>query len=316
MSCIFGPVPSRRLGHSLGIDPIPLKTCNWNCIYCQLGRTTPLTNERKSYIPAPAILQQLSESLERIPAADIDWITFVGSGEPTLHSQLGEMIREVKQLSPHPVAVLTNGALLYQPRIRRELMEADAVLPSLDAGSKALYRKINRPWPKLTFERHVAGLKAFRQEYSGKFWIEVMLVGGLNDSDEALTDLAEILQTLEPDEIHINVPTRPPAEPWVEPPPPERLERAHALLGSVSRLIQAYPGTASPLSQHSLAECILDIITRHPMQLSELAELMPDHSSEEVLEALFTLRADGLARSVDRLGKSFWSHAQGRYPDI
>lgn len=187
MSYVFGPVPSRRLGKSLGIDPVPLKTCNWNCVYCQLGRTRPLTNQRREYIPCQDLLAEIGQVLSDHQPGEIDWVTFVGSGEPTLHSSLGWLIRRVKQICSLPVAVITNGSTLYLPEIRLALSDADAVLPSLDAGNPRLYRKVNRPWPELTFNRLLEGLIAFRQEYTGKLWLEMMLVQGLNDTEEALT---------------------------------------------------------------------------------------------------------------------------------
>ena len=173
--------PSGDLGQSLGIDTIPLKTCNWNCVYCQLGRSVPLTNERLEYFPAEDILLEVEQALRSHKSGEIDWVTFVGSGEPTLHSRMGELIRRVKNLTPLPVAVITNGALLYLPKVREELSAADAILPTLDAGNARLYRKINRPHPDFTFERLVEGLVTFRKEYQGKLWVEVMLVHGLND---------------------------------------------------------------------------------------------------------------------------------------
>ena len=176
MKYVFGPVPSRRLGQSLGIDPVPLKTCNWNCVYCQLGRTRPLTNERKNYFPPEDIVAQVQEAMETHKPGEIDWVTFVGSGETTLHAGLGLMIWRVKSLTQLPVAVITNGSLLYLPDVREELAAADAVLPTLDAGNARLYQKINRPHPEITFERIKEGLSAFRKEYQGKLWVEVMLI--------------------------------------------------------------------------------------------------------------------------------------------
>lgn len=150
MKHVFGPVPSRRLGQSLGVDPIPFKTCNWNCVYCQLGRTAPVTNVRRDYFPPDVIVAQTSHALRSHSSGAIDWVTFVGSGEPTLHASLGWMIRQIKALTPIPVAVITNGSLLYQPEVREELIAADAVLPTLDAGNGQLYCAINRPHPFLT----------------------------------------------------------------------------------------------------------------------------------------------------------------------
>ncbi len=166
MKYVYGPVASRRLGQSLGIDPIVLKTCNWNCVYCQLGRSRPVVNRRKSYCPAAAILAEVEAALDAHHPDEIDWVTFVGSGEPTLHTEIGELIRRVKALTEKPVAVITNGALLYLPDVRAELSAADAMLPSLDAGNPGLYRQINRPHPAVTFHRLLDGLIAFPRDVS------------------------------------------------------------------------------------------------------------------------------------------------------
>ena len=181
MKYVFGPVPSRRLGQSLGIDPIPFKTCNWNCVYCQLGRTTPLTLERKEFIPPADILNEVQQVIETSSPGKINWITFVGSGEPTLHSKLGQMILQVKKWTDIPVAVITNGSLLYLPEVRDELAAADAVMPTLDAGNSRLYRQINRAAPRFTLDLLVEGMEIFRKMYRGKLWIEVMLLKGIND---------------------------------------------------------------------------------------------------------------------------------------
>ena len=217
MKYVFGPVPSRRLGQSLGIDTIPLKTCNWNCVYCQLGRTQPVTHTRKDYLPPADILAEVGQALAAHKPGDIDWVTFVGSGEPTLHTSIGWLIAQVKSLTEIPVAVITNGSLLYQPEMRRDLAVADAVLPTLDAGTPELYRRINRPHPEATFDRLVTGLVDFRHQYSGRLWVEVMLIRGLNDTEQALRDIASILRRVEPDEIHISLPTRPPPKPGCSP---------------------------------------------------------------------------------------------------
>lgn len=162
MKYVFGPVPSRRLGQSLGIDPVPLKTCNWNCVYCQLGRSLPLTNERREYVPRENIIVEVEQALASHQPGEIDWVTLIGSGETTLPASIGWLIRQVKSLTPLPVAVITNGSLLYLPEMRLELSPADAVLPSLDAGNARLYRKINRPHPEASFKRLLEGLVAFR----------------------------------------------------------------------------------------------------------------------------------------------------------
>ncbi|MFW5942287.1 MAG: radical SAM protein [bacterium] len=319
MKVVFGPVPSRRLGQSLGIDTIPLKTCNWNCVYCQLGRTMPLTNERKEYIPRAEILAEVRQALASHGPGEIDWVTFVGSGEPTLHSGIGWLIRQVKALTPLPVAVITNGSLLYRPEVRQELLAADAVMPTLDAGTPELYRRINRPHPAVTFERHVQGLLAFSREYEGHLWPEVMLVRGLNDSEEALRAIAAILQRVKPEEIHISLPTRPPAETWVQPPDEEGQLRAQAILGSVARVLHPAHG-AFDLSGYedgpeALTDAIVGIITRHPMSEADLLQTLQRWSPGRVKEALADLQESGRAQVVLRYGQRFWSAAPSHYPD-
>ena len=315
MNYIFGPVPSRRLGQSLGIDTIPLKSCNWNCVYCQLGRTVPLNNNRGEYIPREEILVQVEEALSAHKPGEIDWVTFVGSGEPTLHAGLGWLIRKVKELAEFPVAVITNGSLLYLPEVRQELSAADAVLPSLDAGSATLYRQINRPHSDTTFERLVNGLIAFQREYKGKLWIEVMLVQGLNDSEKALRDIAEVLRRIRPDEVHINTPTRPPAETWVRPPDEAGLMRALAILGDIAKVVHPAEGTFNLGECDTFIEAVLGIITRHPMRQEELEKTLAQWAPDLKDAVLAELETGGQAQVVERFGSRFWSAAPARYPD-
>ena len=312
---VFGPVPSRRLGQSLGIDTIPLKTCNWNCVYCQLGRTVPLTNVRREYVPREDILIEVRQALAAHAPGEINWVTFVGSGEPTLHSGIGWLIRQVKALTDLPVAIITNGSLLYLPEVREELSAADAVLPTLDAGTPELYRRINRPHPDITFERLVEGLIAFRQQYTGKLWIEVMLVRGLNDTEPALRDIAAVLRQIGPDEVHINLPTRPPAETWVQPPDDEGLMRAVAILGDIAQIVHPAKGSFDLSGYDDVVDAIVGIITRHPMREEELRHALERWSPGQVEEALAELEASGRAQVVARYGARFWSAAASRYPD-
>ena len=314
MKYVFGPVPSRRLGQSLGIDTIPLKTCNWNCVYCQLGRSVPLTNERLEYFPAEDILLEVEQALRSHKSGEIDWVTFVGSGEPTLHSRVGELIRRVKNLTPLPVAVITNGALLYLPKVREELSAADAILPTLDAGNARLYQKINRPHPDFTFERLVEGLVTFRKEYQGKLWVEVMLVHGLNDTEGRLREIVAVLEQVQPDEVHINLPTRPPAETWVQPPDEEGLMRALAILGEIARVVHPAEGSFDLSGFENVVDAIISIITRHPMNEVELRLTLEKWTPGQVDEALQELSASGRAQVVERYGKRFWSASPAHYP--
>jgi wyosine [tRNA(Phe)-imidazoG37] synthetase (radical SAM superfamily) len=315
MKYVFGPVPSRRLGQSLGIDPIPSKTCNWNCVYCQLGRSTPMTNERRVYCPPDVIVTEVLEALKAHRPGEIDWITFVGSGEPTLHAGLGGMIRRIRSATRIPLAVITNGALMYRPEIREELAEADAVLPSLDAGTAGLHRRINRPWPELTYRRLIEGLVAFRREYRGRLWIEVMLVRGLNDTHQALLDLASVVERIGPDAVQINRPIRPPAEPWVKPADAAAFARAEHLLGRKARVVETVQKGLFDLAHGSdPLEAVLSIVARHPMSQDELVSALecqwPAHSDE----LLQRLRASGRARLVGRHGRLFWTASEACHP--
>jgi wyosine [tRNA(Phe)-imidazoG37] synthetase (radical SAM superfamily) len=320
MKYVFGPVPSRRLGQSLGIDTIPLKTCNWNCVYCQLGRTVPLTNERREYFPREEILAEVQQALSTHKPGEIDWVTFVGSGEPMLHVGMGWLIQKVKELtevSAHrlPVAVITNGSLLYLPEVREELASADAVLPSFDGGNAWLYRKINRPHPDIKFEHLVDGLIAFRKEYQGALWVEVMLVRGLNDSEEALHEIRAVLGRIQPDEVHLNLPTRPPAETWVQPPDEEGLMRALAILGEIAHVVHPAEGSFDLSGFENAVDAIVSIITRHPMNESELRHTLEKWTPGQVNEALEELAASGRAQVVERYGTRFWSSSPAHYPE-
>jgi len=315
MKFVFGPVPSRRLGQSLGIDPVPLKTCNWNCVYCQLGRTIPLTNERREYIPREEIIAEVNQALASHTPGEIDWVTFVGSGETTLHASIGWLIRQVKSLTHLPVAVITNGSLLYLPEIRRELSPADAVLPSLDAGNARLYRKLNRPHPEVSFKRLVGGLAAFRKEYQGKLWVEVMLVRGLNDSGPALIEIAAALKEIQPDEVHILQPDRPPVETWVQPPDEEGLIRAMSILGNIARVVHPAEGSFDLSGSESVVDAIVSIITRHPMREDELQRTLDKWTSGQTDAALKQLASSGRAQVVERYGVRFWSATPAHFPN-
>ncbi len=314
MKYVFGPVPSRRLGRSLGIDTIPLKTCNWNCVYCQLGRTVPLTDERREFFPREEILAEVKHALATHPRDEIDWVTFVGSGEPTLHSGLGWLIHQVKTLTDIPVAVITNGALLYRPDVYGGLLSADAVLPTLDAGNAELYRRINRPSARLPFDQFVEGLVAFRQKYRGKLWLEVMLVKGLNDGDEALREIAAVVRRIQPDQVHLNLPTRPPAEPWVQPSDGFGLMRASFILGDIARVVHPAAGTFKRVENDNVVDAIVSIITRHPMREEELIRTLKQWTSAPIEETRSALLASGRVRVIERYGVRFYCATTAHYP--
>jgi wyosine [tRNA(Phe)-imidazoG37] synthetase (radical SAM superfamily) len=315
MKYVFGPVPSRRLGQSLGIDTIPLKTCNWNCVYCQLGRSKPLCNERRDYIPLHEIMSQVEKALASHNQEEIDWVTFVGSGEPTLHAGIGWLIQEVKKITDIPIAVITNGSLLFIEPVRKALSTADAVLPSLDAATPELYKKINRPHPDITFEKFLGGLINFRKEYKGQYWLEVMLVNGLNDTEEALNEIAKLIQKIQPDKVHIGLPTRPPAEKWVKPSDEEGLMRATTILGKVATVVHPCEGKFDLSSGESIVDAIIAIITRHPMSEEQLQRAIEKFSKDHQLQILDALEGSEHAQTVERFGKIFWCGATSVFPD-
>ncbi|RLC09648.1 MAG: hypothetical protein DRI24_21450 [Deltaproteobacteria bacterium] len=195
---LFGPVPSRRLGISLGIDLVPMKTCTLNCIYCECGRTTDLTLSRREYVPLPEVKAEFLHYQSNHPRPD--YITFSGSGEPTLNSSIGKIIRFIHSHDTGiPVAVLTNGTLLFDPQVRKELKPASVVMPSLDAATDKVFIKINRPHSRSSVKGMIEGLIQFRKEFKGLIWLEIFIVTGLNNTESELTALKRAIQKISPD---------------------------------------------------------------------------------------------------------------------
>jgi wyosine [tRNA(Phe)-imidazoG37] synthetase (radical SAM superfamily) len=207
---LYGPVPSRRLGRSLGIDLVPFKTCTYDCIYCQLGRTTSKTMERRPYAPIHDILDELKIKLATGEAPD--YISLAGSGEPTLHSEIGELIGKIRELTEIPVAVLTNGSLLYLPEVREDLMRADLVIPSLDAGDHTIFQYVNRPHREISFDNMVNGLIDFTDDYPGQVWLEVLLVSGVTSMAADVEKIAGWANKISPARVQLNTVCRPAAE--------------------------------------------------------------------------------------------------------
>lgn len=291
---VYGPVPSRRLGLSLGVSPIPKKTCNYACIYCQLGQTDHMTNTRQKYFPVKDILDEAKAVIEGGTAFDV--ITIVGEGEPTLYADLGDLIRGLKRLSEKPVAVITNGALLYDERVQEALLEADLVLPSLDAADEGVFKRINRPHGSLKFDQVIEGLRQFSQKYKGQLWIEIMLVKGINDDEAAISGLKVLLETLRYDRLYINTVVRPPAEPEVEAVAPEVMRKAVDILGGTPIDLLESEGFHSDIEDDR--EAVLSIIKRHPMNQFEIEAFLERRGCGEVKGVLNALRRDPLVASV------------------
>jgi wyosine [tRNA(Phe)-imidazoG37] synthetase (radical SAM superfamily) len=245
---IFGPVPSRRLGLSLGIDLVPYKTCNLDCIYCEAGRTPKKTMERLPFVTAEEIMYELhAHLLNKGPT--IDYFTLSGAGEPTLNSNIGKIIEAIKKDDQNvpgcipgctpPLALITNGTLFWDPIVREQVRKVDVILPSLDAISYRAHHIVNRPYPTLDNEKIIEGLMALRKEYSGKIWIEVFIIPGINDEICELTLLKNTLLRIQPDKVHLNSLDRPSAEPWVKIEPIGKMEQICSFLEPLTCEIMA-----------------------------------------------------------------------------
>ncbi|MBC8570504.1 radical SAM protein [Zongyangia hominis] len=294
----FGPVPSRRLGNSLGLSPIPPKTCNYSCIYCQLGRTDHMTTQRREYYPVSEIIAEFETYLKDEDKFDV--VTIVGEGEPTLYAKLGELIKEVKRRTDKPVAVITNSALLSDPQVREELMHCDIVLPSLDACDEETFRRIDRPQGSLRFQEIQEGLIAFSHAYTGQLWLEIMLCGGVNDSPAAIDRFAELLPRIRYDRLYINTPVRPPAEPDVRVASPAAIQYAVEKLGGISIDMLSTGSFFSEIADDY--EAILSIIARHPMNQFEVMSFLDSRCSPNKDKFLAKLRQDQRVEAVDYKG--------------
>jgi len=286
-SCVFGPVPSRRLGRSLGVDLVPFKTCTYDCIYCQLGRTTNKTIQRKEWRPLDEIIRQLKVKLYLQP----DYITLSGSGEPTLFSKCGELISKIKEITNIPVAVLTNGSLLWLPEVRNSLLKADIVIPSLDAGSNHLFQYVNRPHPDITFSKMLDGLIKFREEYKGKYWLEVFLLAGVTTPEMEIKRLNTCIDSIQPDKVQVNTVTRPPAESFAEPVPRETLENLASQLFERSEVIADYKDIHKKNEFVGKCDDILTLLERRPCSIDDIANGLGLHKNEVIkyIEELSTL---------------------------
>jgi wyosine [tRNA(Phe)-imidazoG37] synthetase (radical SAM superfamily) len=275
-SYVFGPVPSRRLGRSLGVDLLPFKTCSYNCVYCQLGRTTDQTLERKEYVPSDAVLEEIRETLRHGPPPD--YITFSGSGEPTLHTGLGRLIEEVKGLTDIPVAVITNSSLLWRPEVRRELMPADLLVPSLDAGDSADFQHVNRPHPAISFEPMLEGLIEFSQAYRGELWLEVFLLDGVNAIESNVRKLAEHAKRIRCTRVQLNTVARPPTEEYAYGVPEDEMKRFAAMFGDKATVIVYPAAQAQPANVTTTRGEILALVQRRPCTLEDVAAGLSIHT--------------------------------------
>lgn len=287
---VFGPVPSRRLGRSLGVDLVPHKTCTYNCIYCQLGPTTNLTVERGAFTDVDVVLREVERKLQTAPPPD--YITLSGSGEPTLQCNLDALIAGIKRITDRPVAALTNGSLLWREDVRAELLQADLAIPSLDAGDAELFARVNRPHASLRFEDMVEGLIEFRRMYAGKIWLEIFLLDELSTTDERIVKLKDIAQRVAPDRIQLNTVARPPCESFARPASAEALERAARMFGEKAEIVAEHSSAGAVATESPETTDIIGLLRRRPCTLDDLAAGLGAHRLE-VVKRIDPLLRDG-----------------------
>jgi len=305
MGHIFGPVPSRRLGRSLGVDLVPFKTCSFDCIYCQLGQTTDKTVERREWVPLDDVLAELKDKLATKP----DYITLSGSGEPTLYSRLDELIAGIRAMTDVPVAVLTNGSLLWQEEVRKQLMDAHLVIPSLDAGTAGMFRFVNRPDESLSFDRMLQGLIDFRKEFDGEYWLEVFLLAGHTAMDSEVRALVECVRKIQPDRVQLNTATRPTAEDYAVMVSRKRMAEIASQFDPPAEVIADYRNVHAQSDFQAGRESVLEMIQRRPCSLDDIAGGLNMHRNE-VIKYVEELDAEGMLTKKTTHGRLFYSGKQ------
>jgi wyosine [tRNA(Phe)-imidazoG37] synthetase (radical SAM superfamily) len=303
---VYGPVPSRRLGRSLGLDLVPFKTCTYDCVYCQLGRTTKKTIERKEYVPVKKVLAELEKKLavEDTP----DYIGLAGSGEPTLNSSIGDLIGKIKGLTDIPVAVLTNGSLLWMSEVQDALMAADLVLPSLDAGAEHLFRYVNRPHEDISFERMVGGIASFTKRFPGAVWLEVLLLAGVTGIPSEVKKIAALAKRIGPARVQLNTVSRPPAEEFALPLSTDQMLALKDIFPGEVDIISGNERDGGRVSAFTEAkeEDILALLSRRPCTSEDVAVGLGIHVTE-ALKLLEILIAVEKVNTVVTGGRSFYT---------
>lgn len=290
MRRVFGPVPSRRLGKSLGVNNIPAKFCSYSCVYCQLGRTTELTVERRKFYPPEELIEEVRGTLGEVE--EVDYITFVPDGEPTLDLNIRMEAEMIREFSNKRLAILTNSSLLHRDDVREDLMEFDLVSVKVDAVEKGAWRRINRPHPRLELEKILEGVRKFAKSYGGELISETMLLKGMNTEDNILLEIAEFLSEASPRKVYLTIPTRPPAEPWVKGAREEEIFKAHQLFEEIIgrdkvQLLTGYESSSFTLTGDPV-EAFLSIISVHPMRLDYAHRILEEKglNPDKVIDGL------------------------------
>lgn len=302
MTYVFGPVPSRRLGLSLGIDLIPAKTCTYDCLYCQVGRTTQKTVQTNAFVSNHKVLDELKKRLEILTP---DAVTLSGSGEPTLYSEIDQVIASIKRITDTKIAILTNGSLFWQEVVRRRVSGADIIMPTLTTAFEETFRTIHRPHPELSLRRIIDGLKRLRQMYNGQIFLEVFLLAQINDSEKELEGLKALIEVIAPDKIQLNTVARPPADQSAISLDTERLKEIRGFFGEKSEIIAEAPLRKRWGQYDSMVESILEMATRRPVRALDIATIF-NMPLEEVEGVVKGLEIKGALRQQEHLGEIYY----------
>ncbi|HOU51334.1 MAG: radical SAM protein [Smithella sp.] len=297
---IYGPVPSRRLGRSLGVDLVPFKTCTYDCIYCQLGQTTNKTIQRRDYVAIDDVMKELKDKLDS--GMICDYISLAGSGEPTLHSGIGDLIEKIKTMTNIPVAVITNGSLLYLPEVREALMCADLVLPSLDVGDEQLFQYVNRPHSDLSLDQMVKGLIDFSKIFTGQIWLEVLLLGGVTGIQSEVEKIASIVKFIHPAKVQLNTVYRPPAEETAFPLTVEQLIALKSIFSAEVDIIDRSKQIETPIPEQPTVTDgdIIALLARRPCTIVDIASGLGMHVNEVMKRMEKLVEADKVNCIVTR----------------
>lgn len=300
MKYIFGPVPSRRLGLSLGVDLVPPKTCSMDCIYCESGRTTCLTLRRREYVKTADVIEELDQFLIHSPA--LDYITFSGAGEPTLHSGIGIVMRHLKENYPkYKICLLTNGTLLGNDELLNELLPLDLIIPSLDAAIESIFQKVSRPISGISVSELIDSFVKFRKSSKALFWLEIFVLPGVNDSAVSIKALAEAVRRIKPDKIQLNTLDRPGAETWVRKANEDELKpfiRVFEMFVPVEVIGRYTIGNVENdfLMKNGSVGRIIELIRRRPCTLEDITKALY-LSRDEALSLLKPLVEDGRVKT-------------------
>ncbi len=307
---LFGPVPSRRLGRSLGVDLVPHKTCSLNCIYCECGKTTHLTVERAEYVPTSEVISELTDFLARGPM--LDFVTFSGAGEPTLHSGLGQVVAFLKQhFGQYKIALLTNGTLFYQSALRQEVAAIDLILPSLDAADYLTMKRINRPHRLITADQMISGLAELKKIQTGLMWLEIFIVPGVNDHADHIQKLKQAIHQIKPDLVQLNSLDRPGTERWVAGASREQLQAIAEQLDWPVEIIARFPSNQkSQIYRDDLEAAIIEMIRRRPGTAEDLSQMLGIPISEVNKYLNQLLDSGAIQTRLMERGLFYWAKAQ------